>query len=742
MRRGLCVAVLLAALSPACGKSERLAFEPAFQFDPSAKRNFVPFPIDLMTRADSSSRTGVRLNITAGMNRDMDRMLAGRDTLIGYEAISPVVHKLSFEGIRNQMNALDGFGLLSPIIAPVSAPVDLAGLPALEASTTPESPIWIVDTTNWVQGSSIDLTTQRIAFSSRWEPSGYQVILDPLLPLKGGHKYTVVLRRTLQDRSGRGLSMPSDYRKLIDGNLTASGDAATYTARMKSFHNEILSRSVSDAVLAFEFTTMSGADDVVNAVKNLGAAPLPSIDNVEAIALADLPSIIFGPSSGTHPDHLAEVSTLVRGTFRSLDFRGSDELMPDRIETGDALPSATQEIQFLLALPKSARPASGYPIVIMQHGLDSQKFKEDKWLRFVNRLATEGVAVIGIDAIRHAFRAREDLKDTPGIINWALDLIDFSNPLRTRDSIRQNFLDLWQLSNKALPALNAVSLPTCGASCFDLTRKGYAGESLGGILGAGFTSIDTSLRASVLYVGGGELTQLVRGDAENRYLFLLGVAENCVKILLPGGKPDNTCGVKNPLAFEFSDSPAAENLFFTAAQMLIDKSDPAVMAAGKYRQPFFEANLSNSLLMVESVEEKTVTNVSTEVLAVSFGVPHLGTVAHDVPGLPKIDQRNCPTSGAGAASGAVPLDGTPPSVASHRGQPGGRGTAPSMAGIQPVAGRLSPPGAVCGFVQIPVPDSEKKDAHVYPLTSAEGSKMGADFLVSALMAGSAKITPP
>ncbi|MBI2059029.1 MAG: short-chain fatty acid transporter [Nitrospirae bacterium] len=41
----------------------------------------------------------------------------------------------------------------------------------------------------------------------------------------------------------------------------------------------------------------------------------------------------------------------------------------------------------------------------------------------------------------------------------------------------------------------------------------------------------------------------------------------------------------------------------------------------------------------------------------------------------------------------APLGGTSPSAASHPGRPVGRGTAPSMAGIQPVAGRPNPPGA-------------------------------------------------
>lgn len=127
-------------------------------------------------------------------------------------------------------------------------------------------------------------------------------------------------------------------------------------------------------------------------------------------------------------------------------------------------------------------PESGWPVVILQHGITS--FKESM-LAISGTLASQGFATIAIDHPLHG--ARGFTQETPdrtltfnASTNSATDYMNLGNLLVTRDNLRQSIADMLAL-RFALNNLTGVTI--------DRSRVQFLGHSLGGITGTSMVAL-------------------------------------------------------------------------------------------------------------------------------------------------------------------------------------------------------------------------------------------------------------
>ena len=131
-----------------------------------------------------------------------------------------------------------------------------------------------------------------------------------------------------------------------------------------------------------------------------------------------------------------------------------------------------------LQLDPIAMPDSGWPVVIMQHGITTQK---ESMLALTAQLSIQGFATVAIDHPRHGERGidvdgdgTDDFNATTGSV---LSYMNLSSLLVARDSLRQSAADLLGLRL----GLNFINDATINAQ--DVT---YIGHSLGSIVAPAF----------------------------------------------------------------------------------------------------------------------------------------------------------------------------------------------------------------------------------------------------------------
>lgn len=532
----------------------------------------------------------------------------------------PVADPNNFGDPTVAVSALDGWGTVTPVTTSFNAaPATSTLVPGqtirmFEVTLTGPGGA-VTGITRELAGG-----TEFVVAPTASDSSGRTIAIVPTRPLKQMTTYLAVLTTGIADSRGNAATSDQTYfltkgtsalcvngQSTVPTLTTAQACALEPLRQLTNAQEAVLAAAAGIArdrvVLSWTFTTQS-ITPVLQTVRaavqpapvmlapsglTIAAAGLPPIADI-VVGTIDLPYYLrtneqagyFGnlpgplggfwraPACGTVPSCAAVLGPSNPST--NLTFLNR---MPAQ--------QATVKVPLLMTVPNAAsghvKPPSGWPLVIFQHGITRNRTDA---LAISATFAQLGYAVVAIDQPLHgvtpadttlapfrvnntpfyALGARERHFDVDYVNNGTgapgpdgqvdasgTHFINLSSLLTSRDNLRQTVADLFVLKasvpNMTLPGLD-----------FDQARVVFVGQSLGGIAGTSFLSIEPTVGAGVLSVPGGGIAQLLNGSATFGPRIRAGLAASGVQ----AGTPDF-------------------DRFMGAAQMVVDAGDPLNLAA-------------------------------------------------------------------------------------------------------------------------------------------------------------------
>ena len=486
-----------------------LPYEPAAVPIVDAQR--LPFPSDLY-RDDSD-----QLHFEAGP--DSGTFAGGR--------FLPQLASLGAYG--NQQSVY--FGLAGPASAMRSLQLD--GVAAPDALTA----------TAYIVGPLQADSATTVPVEVHYDAARQLLSVTPALgyPLASAGRFAaLVSRRALARLLGQSVHPdPSFVRSIIEGKPESEAEArAAQTQRTDIVHAAAAAGiALDDLVSATVYTVQTPTADLDVIAQHIdshpapqptlrpnfygsgltGSAPLEAIFGVPG----DVPFFRWREGGrdpvGVVHDHVAQVFTGTMTFTMWSDTRSREPFARD--EEGRPEPFGTQEIEFILMLPDCPQPEAGYPVVIGGHGLSDEKVFV---LGLADAFATQCLAMVGIDAVAHGYRARvtgdtrTNITGEPGpdglddgFEPGGLDQIFLVDPLVARTNLLETAAGLMQLARSL--RLSTWSLPAGALRPgfkLDGSRIGYVGQSMGGVTGSIFTGTAMDLKAAVINVGGGNFVRI------------------------------------------------------------------------------------------------------------------------------------------------------------------------------------------------------------------------------------------
>ncbi len=135
-------------------------------------------------------------------------------------------------------------------------------------------------------------------------------------------------------------------------------------------------------------------------------------------------------------------------------------------------------VHFWFIAPAAAPPVGGYPVLIYQHGITSQK--EDIFTA-ANTICKAGYAILAIDAPLHGENANR-----PDSAEWGANFMSLLDIPNTRTNIQQGAFNLWRLEKVAKSSSLQGTAAAYGKPIATAGATKFVGLSLGGIIGAYF----------------------------------------------------------------------------------------------------------------------------------------------------------------------------------------------------------------------------------------------------------------
>jgi len=228
-------------------------------------------------------------------------------------------------------------------------------------------------------------------------------------------------------------------------------------------------------------------------------------------------------------------------------------------------------------------------------------------------LASYNLAVIAIDVVEHGSRATTDL--TPWIPFLRIDALHCG-----RDNMRQTQVDLLNLSWAIRTALAEPDLfyweEGGGFLQLDPERIFYIAESLGSILAPGYLALDDAVSGAVLFVGAGNLTEIV-----TRFEFIQ-----------PGAIGFNLIA----FGLGFIRDYTIPELFYGTlglGQEVLDKADPLTYAPFVIKADLPGSHRPKDVLFIQVIKDQTLANVTNEHLSRALGLDLVAPAKHEIPGI-------------------------------------------------------------------------------------------------------------
>ncbi len=280
-----------------------------------------------------------------------------------------------------------------------------------------------------------------------------------------------------------------------------------------------------------------------------------------------------------------DVGMVVVGELAARDLRKEEVWPSERVADPSLAPVVP--LSFVLTLPAGTKPLGGWPTVIGAHGINGRnipvKGEANAYcMRMAQLLAAKGIGCLGIDAPSH------------GVRGAAFDFFEVEKLPVMRDHFREMTFDLMQLSR----AFAGADVDGDGEADV-AARLGYLGNSLGGIMGAGFVPYAGHVDYAVLNVPGGGLSNILVSPEIHDLIGLLIAAKT-------GGD------------FGTLEYQSGFMIFRATAQLFLESADPVNLAAALPK--------TRAVLVQQGLGDRTIPNLTTENLAAAMklAVPDAG----------------------------------------------------------------------------------------------------------------------
>ena len=464
------------------------------------------------------------------------------------------------------LSALDGFSTIAPWGAPFSANV-------AASSVVPGQSVRVFEVKLTGPGGGVTEVVAELQAGVDFVAvaNGAGVGIVPLKALKQITSYMAVLTNGITDDAGNAATPDQTYfltkrtSPLVDTNgnstdplitnetagkleplrqLTNSQEAAAASQGIDPA-NIVLSfvmttQSITPVLQAVKATTQPGASTLVPTGLNTSVINGAGIADIW-IGVQSSPYYLGAPSAENPTAPLNSFWKAAPGAYMApFDALGLDPTSTN-LTFANPFPVATgvQTYPVLLTLPNinsgHTKPASGWPIVIFQHGITGNR---THMLAVADTLASIGYAVIAQDLVLHGItdpNHQFNIENTPfgpianertfevdyvdnetgapgsdGIVDSSgAHFINLGNLLVSRDNVRQGIADLMTLT----ATIPTMDLDGDGSPDFDGSNIAFVSQSLGSIHGATFIALDDNVNTAVLSVGGGGIARLLDGSA-------------------------------------------------------------------------------------------------------------------------------------------------------------------------------------------------------------------------------------
>lgn len=542
-----------------------------------------PWPSDTLTRRDSSTATGLRVDLPAD----------GMPSNVGGTPIDPT-----------EWNRNDGFSPASiPQVVIAEVDPEASALPPqtdIGASMDDGSNLVLIDTETgervpaWAE---IDISVG--------DPERAPLRVVPARALTEGHRHAVGLWNLL--RSGGEEVEPSDAMTEVLRDPDA--EQADWLGALKDAHG-----SLDGLDVGWSFTVASAAG-ITRRLRHMWS------ETAEQLGLDPSAAGDAGPQGEPGAPEFTVASSTTEGPVRVIEgsFQmpkyltadgGPGEVL-DNADDPDGIPTSdgTMEAPFTCVVP--AEPTGQVPFVIYGHGLLGSR---SEVLDIGTLGATVGVGFCALDWIGMSS------EDIPTVLAEFEDLSLF----RTQpDRLTQAHLGYLLLGRLLAAgdgfATNEAFTGADGTSMIQPRAITFLGASQGGILGGPSSALSPDWSRSIFAVGGMGYNLLLRRSVD--FDEFLPVIEKAY--------PD---GLDQALALELTEQ-------------LWDRAENAGWAQHLTTDPFPEGGGAGTVMILEAFGDHQVANVATEKLARTLGIPRMAptlapgrsTDAEPFWGIPEID---------------------------------------------------------------------------------------------------------
>ncbi len=563
------------------------------------------------------------------------------------------------------LSTLDGFGTSTGVFFWLDGPVDTLTLPRTpQESLRYGSSVFLI---NVDPGSDKYLERHPVEVYFDGEKNLLALLPVAGFPLKEKTTYAAVVTTKVKGRLGGNIVPSEDFARISGGEggseaMKHAVDLYAPVLELLEGQPDIVDRRVCSGVAVFR--TQSVTADLV-AISEMLDQVEPSAVSIEAFftddpALFSMPQcrgsldeLLGTPQPGyeespgmDNPGGLAHTrirtvitkASVMAPWFKKEGIRNADYGAFVHGFDGKPVIQGWKKLFFSLVLPKDPMPEGGYPVAIIQHGLNGRR---DFVMVAAQELADSGIASIAIDAVGHGDRYRcpilgpllekicvvqdeifnytgapgSDGLPDPEFLSSTLGFFElFASGISMRDNFRQTVVDLMWMTR--LIKGGHLDLSTVGNPRLDGDHLFYIGDSLGGIIGALFMTVEPNVLTGVLNVAGG------------------GIGPSLL-VNSPGITGDYGDLIR--LAFSLSSEELASTYseFVNLAQAVLDPGDPINYAPYTLAHPLTGGRPKN-ILQIEVMWDHLVPNSSNEALATAFGIPLLKPYYHKVASLPEV----------------------------------------------------------------------------------------------------------